>query len=286
MLPYFVLWTKAVIFCRVSNTHHFKWNTVACVVTIFSTTILIIITLIWLILYAFLRTICNWCRCTAILCPFPKHLVLLSTNCDLTVGGTGDIQWTRYVPRVSGDENLLLWPINECIDILKFQRHHRKARGGGGVQENHSLDILLKRAFKRGSCILPAPGKKFSLFFHCITNVIIISIIINIYCVAQKISIPLPWKVFIFEPPKVFSSLASCMYFRPTTLCNFQFSCMLSHFGCRDPPPPRNFQWPFMRWVQIFSGTMHCSHQFPNHANKQFNYIKLNKNCWVLFCFE
>ena len=37
----------------------------------------------------------------------------------------------------------------------------------------------------------------------------------------------------------------------------FQVSFTLSlNFGCWEPPSPRNFQWPFMGWVWIFSGTM------------------------------
>ena len=40
---------------------------------------------------------------------------------------------------------------------------------------------------------------------------------------------------------------------------NFQFSFMLFliNFGCWDPPPPRNFYWPSMGWVCIFSGNTH-----------------------------
>ena len=39
---------------------------------------------------------------------------------------------------------------------------------------------------------------------------------------------------------------------------NFQLSFIFFlniNFGCSDPPSPRNFQWPSMVWVLIFSGT-------------------------------
>ena len=59
----------------------------------------------------------------------------------------------------------------------------------------------------------------------------------------QKISIPLPCKVFLVWTP------------HPSGKFQFSFTLSFKNFGYWDPPPPRNFQWRSLGWVWIFFGT-------------------------------